>query len=40
MSVLEEVISGKGPNAIFLTVIGEEFQKDFKKISKQLQDIQ
>ena len=33
MSVLEEVISGKTPNAVFLTVIGEEFQKDFKRIS-------
>jgi hypothetical protein len=33
MSILEEIISGTTPNAIFLTVIGEKFQKDFERIS-------
>ncbi len=32
MAVIEEVIKGKKPYAICLTVIGDEFQKEFKKI--------
>jgi hypothetical protein len=33
MALIEEVIKGKNPFAICLTVIGDEFQKEFKKIS-------